>query len=95
MLLWKKGFISWAGLPPPYRGPYIWKSMKTLHFNVELPSTFQTVTVHMMSDFLLESWISFATCEKKQPGDGQKMLNYTAIQNVIRIYREKSFKYPF
>lgn len=68
----KKGFYFLGGVTPPYRGPYIWRSMKTMHFDVELPSTSQSVTVHMMSDFLLESWISFATCENKTVGGWAK-----------------------
>ncbi|EEM13876.1 MULTISPECIES: hypothetical protein [Bacillus] len=82
----EKGFYFLGGVSPPYRGPYIWKSMETLHFDVELPSTFQTVTVHMMSDFLLESWISFATCEKKTAGgwakDAELYCNSKRYKNI-------------
>ncbi|OMD48752.1 hypothetical protein BSK56_10745 [Paenibacillus borealis] len=64
----QKGYYFWGGVTPPYRGPYIWRKMETLNFTVELPSISQPVTVHMMKDFILESWISFATCEQRTVG---------------------------
>ncbi|MGG0717479.1 hypothetical protein ABE096_07735 [Robertmurraya massiliosenegalensis] len=64
----EKGYHFLGGVTPPYRGPYIWKNMHKLQFEVELPLAKQAVTVHMMSDFLLEGWMSFATCEHKHVG---------------------------
>lgn len=64
----EKGYYFLGGVTPPFRGPYIWRTMETHQYEVELPSTIQPVTVHMMSNFLLESWIGFATCEQKHVG---------------------------
>ncbi len=64
----EKGYYFLGGVTPPYRGPYIWRTMESADFEVELPSGQQHVTVYMMSDFLLEGWISFATCEHKWVG---------------------------
>ena len=68
----ERGYYFLGGVTPPYRGPYIWEKENILSFDVELPFSKQTVTVHMMSDFLLESWIGFATCENKHVGGWAK-----------------------
>ncbi|MNC35083.1 hypothetical protein D3C75_835520 [compost metagenome] len=64
----EKGYHFLGGITPPFRGPYIWRTMESQQFEVELPSGQQSVMVHMMSDFLLESWMSFATCEQQGVG---------------------------
>ncbi|WP_143013589.1 hypothetical protein [Paenibacillus jilunlii] len=64
----EKGYYFLGGVTPPYRGPYIWRTMESMDYKVELPSGLQHVTVYMLSDFLLEGWISFATCEHKWVG---------------------------
>ena len=68
----EKGFYFLGGVTPPFRGPYIWREMETLTFDVEIPSSIKSVTVQMMSDFILESWIGFATFNKKTVGGWAK-----------------------
>ncbi|WP_053217038.1 hypothetical protein [Virgibacillus senegalensis] len=67
-----KGYFFLGGVTPPFRGPYVWGKMEKLQYEVEIPAAIQRVTVNMMSDFLLESWISFATCEQKTVGGWAK-----------------------
>lgn len=68
----ERGYHFLGGVTPPFRGPYIWREERVLEFEVELPFAKRSVTVHMMSDFLLESWIGFATCENKHVGGWAK-----------------------
>jgi len=57
----KKGYSYVGGVTPPYRGPYIWKTTVKKEFNVALPDSEQKVTVYFISDFLMLSWLHFAT----------------------------------
>lgn len=68
----ERGYYFLGGVTPPFRGPYIWKNMESLQFDVELPGTIQPATVHMMYDFIMESWIGFATCAQKHVGGCSK-----------------------
>jgi hypothetical protein len=64
----EKGYYFLGGVTPPFRGAYIWKRMETFDFNVEIPQQSMTVSVHMMSDFLLEGWMGFATFNNRTFG---------------------------
>lgn len=64
----KKGYHFLGGVTPPYRGAYIWKRCEPIDFKVEIPHHSITVTVHMMSDFLLEGWMGFATFNNRTVG---------------------------
>ncbi|MDP4170580.1 MAG: hypothetical protein Q8906_08210 [Bacillota bacterium] len=68
----EKGYYFLGGITPPYRGPYIWKHMETLSFEVEIPQQSIAVSVHMISDFLLESWMGFVTFNKRTVGGWAK-----------------------
>ena len=57
----EKGYSFLGGVTPPYRGPYIWKTTIKKEFDVELPDSSQKVTVYFISDFLMLSWMHFAT----------------------------------
>lgn len=72
MIFEEKGYYFLGGVTPPFRGPYIWSRMESLQFDVEIPFALQTVNVKMMSDFILESWIGFATFGKKSVGGWAK-----------------------
>ncbi len=64
----KKGYYFLGGVTPPFRGAYIWGHMETLNFDVEIPNQFITVCVHMMSEFLLEGWMGYATFNNRAVG---------------------------
>lgn len=64
----EKGYYFLGGVTPPFRGAYIWKRMETLNFDVEIPNQMITVSVHMMSEFLLEGWMGYATFNNRAVG---------------------------
>ena len=64
----EKGYYFLGGVTPPFRGAYIWKRTETFNFNIEIPHQSITVSVHMMSDFLLEGWMGFATFNNRTFG---------------------------
>jgi len=68
----EKGYHFLGGVTPPYRGPYIWKTTTEKEFTVLLPHQVQKVTVYFMTDFLLQSWIHFATFGEKFAGGWAK-----------------------
>jgi len=57
----EKGYRFLGGVTYPYRGPYIWKTDRTQQYIVQLPYGEQTVTVHFLHDFLMHSWLHFAS----------------------------------
>lgn len=57
----KRGLNFLGGVTPPFRGPYIWRKEEIAEYEVELPDRKKTVEVHFMSEFLMESWLHFAT----------------------------------
>lgn len=64
----EKGYYFLGGVTPPFRGAYIWKRTEIFNFNVEIPNKLFAVSVHMMSDFLLEGWMGFATFNNRAVG---------------------------
>lgn len=68
----EKGYFFLGGVTAPFRGPYIWRKTEATTFTVEIPHTIQDLTVYMMSDFILDSWIGYATFHKKTVGGWAK-----------------------
>lgn len=68
----QKGYYFLGGVTAPYRGPYIWKNMEKKVYQVDLPHSTQEVTVYLMSDFLLHSWLHFATFGARATGGWAK-----------------------
>lgn len=68
----EKGYTFLGGRTMPYFGPYIWKTTKREDFKVELPCGEQSLTVFFISDFLMLSWIHFATFGRKHAGGWAK-----------------------
>lgn len=68
----EKGYSFLGGVTPPFRGPYIWKTTEKQTFHVELPNHSQDVTVYFLSDFIMQSWIHFATFGEKVVGGWAK-----------------------
>jgi hypothetical protein len=56
-----RGYYFLGGVTAPFRGPYIWRQEEKVEFDVSLPFGQQTVTVYFMTDFILQSWLHFAT----------------------------------
>ncbi|MFK9090395.1 hypothetical protein [Bacillus salipaludis] len=72
ILFAEKGYRFLGGVTSPFRGPYIWKTTKKMDFIVELPHEIQEVTVYFLSDFIMQSWIHFATFGEKFAGGWAK-----------------------
>ncbi|MFF2450277.1 hypothetical protein ACFVSW_24845 [Neobacillus sp. NPDC058068] len=68
----KKGYRFLGGVTSPFRGPYIWKTTDKKDFRVELPHQTQDVTVYFLRDFIMQSWIHFATFGEKFAGGWAK-----------------------
>jgi hypothetical protein len=68
----KKGYRFLGGVTSPFRGPYIWRTTDKKEFRVELPHQTQDVTVYFLRDFIMQSWIHFATFGEKFAGGWAK-----------------------
>lgn len=68
----EKGYSFLGGRTTPYCGPYIWKTTKKEDFLVELPYGDQKLTVFFASEFLMMSWLHFATFGKHHTGGWAK-----------------------
>lgn len=77
----EKGYSFLGGITPPYRGPYIWKTTVKKEFNVLLPDSEQRVIVYFISDFLMLSWIHFATIGRHCVGGWAKPEGLYYIDN--------------
>jgi hypothetical protein len=77
----EKGYSFLGGVTPPFRGPYIWKTTLKKEFNVSLTESEQAVMVYFISDFLMLSWIHFATMEKHWSGGWAKPEGMYYIDN--------------
>ncbi len=68
----EKGYYFLGGRTTPYRGPYIWKTTNKEDFLVELPCGNQKLTVFFISEFLMLSWLHFATFGRHHTGGWAK-----------------------
>ncbi|MFJ5712985.1 hypothetical protein [Neobacillus sp. NPDC093127] len=68
----QKGYRFLGGVTSPFRGPYIWRTTDKKEFRVELPHQTQDVTVYFLRDFIMQSWIHFATFGEKFAGGWAK-----------------------
>jgi hypothetical protein len=68
----EKGYSFLGGRTTPYRGPYIWKTINKEDFFVELPCGNQKLTVFFISEFLMLSWLHFATFGRHHAGGWAK-----------------------
>lgn len=68
----RKGYHFLGGYTLPYRGPYIWRKQEKKEYEVELPFSKQNMTIYLMDEFLLLSWLHFATFGLKSTGGWAK-----------------------
>ncbi len=68
----EKGYSFLGGRTTPFRGPYIWKTTNKEDFEVELPCGNQKLTVFFISEFLMLSWLHFATFGRHNTGGWAK-----------------------
>jgi hypothetical protein len=68
----RKGYHFLGGYTLPYRGPYIWRKQEKKEYEVELPFSKQNMTIYLMDEFLLLSWLHFAAFGLKSTGGWAK-----------------------
>ncbi|BCJ99041.1 hypothetical protein [Anaerocolumna chitinilytica] len=69
MIFQEKGYSFLGGMTMPFYGPYIWKTTRREDFLVELPCDKQEITLYFISDFLMISWLHFATFGRHYTGE--------------------------
>lgn len=56
-----RGLYFLGGITGGYYGPYIWRTMETKTYEVELPDRIQPYTVKLLDGFIARSWIDYLT----------------------------------
>lgn len=83
-----KGYSFLGGKTMPFYGPYIWHDTEKKEYEVELPLGSQRVTVYLLDDFLLQSWLHFATFGKKSTGGWAKPEGLYCVTNRYKNIEE-------
>ena len=63
-----KGFYFMGGKTSGYYGPYVWKSIETKIYSVELPKGTQNYTINFLDEFITTSWIDYLSFGKVGTG---------------------------
>lgn len=58
-LFQRRGLHFLGGMTSGYYGPYVWKTMETVSYEVELPDGIQTYRVRLLDGFLTRSWLDY------------------------------------
>ncbi|GIN73307.1 hypothetical protein J14TS2_37820 [Bacillus sp. J14TS2] len=82
----QKGFYFLGGKTNPHYGPYIWKTVDKKTYQVELPDTTEQVQVRLLDDFLMISWLHFATFGQVYTGGWAKE---DALYCILPRYQDK------
>ncbi|WP_156857388.1 hypothetical protein [Oceanobacillus sp. AG] len=57
----EKGFSFKGGRIEPHYGPFIWKTTDKKTYHVDIPDTTEIVQIYFLDEFLMLSWLHFAT----------------------------------
>jgi hypothetical protein len=76
-----KGYFFLGGYTLPYRGPYIWRQQEKREYEVELPFAKRKLTIYLMDEFLMTSWLHFATFGLKSTGGWAKPDGLYCVRN--------------
>ena len=91
-----RGYYFLGGVTAPYRGPYIWKTQEKVEYNVMLPSGNKKVTVYFLTDFLLCSWLDFATFGKVGTGGwATTEALYCVRKRYEKVLDKPTFQYSY
>lgn len=82
----QKGFYFLGGKTNPHYGPFIWKTANKKTYSVKLPNTTEEVQVWLLDDFLMLSWLHFATFGQVYAGGWAKK---DALYCILPNYRDK------
>lgn len=92
----EKGFGFLSGRVEPHYGPFIWKTIDKRMYHVELPDTTEEVQVCFLDDFLMLSWLHFATFGEVYAGGWtEKDALYCIVPNYRDILNEALFLVSF
>lgn len=67
-----------GGKTSGWYGPYVWKTMETLSYDVELPEGIQSYSVRLLDGFLMRSWMDCLSFGEVTPGgwtDGEGIIH--------------------
>ncbi|MFD0771733.1 hypothetical protein ACFQZ1_23655 [Bacillus sp. CGMCC 1.60114] len=91
-----RGFYFLGGVTPPYRGPYIWRKEEKIEYEVILPDKSKKVVVYFMSDFIMQSWLHFATFgERAAGGWASKNALYCVKERYEKVLNKPDFLYSY
>lgn len=91
-----RGFYFQGGVTPPYRGPYIWKNEEKVEYEIILPGKSKKVVVYFMSDFIMQSWLHFATFgERATGGWASKNALYCVKERYEKVLNKPDFLYSY
>ncbi|ASK64143.1 hypothetical protein CFK37_19290 [Virgibacillus phasianinus] len=82
----EKGLYFIGGKVEPHYGPFIWKTTDKKTYHVDIPDTREMVQVCFLDDFLMLSWLHFATFGKVYAGGWAKE---DALYCILPNYRDK------
>lgn len=82
----QKGFHFFGGKIDPHYGPFIWKTADKRTYQVDIPETREEVQVWFMDDFLMMSWLHFATFGEVYAGGWAKE---DALYCILPRYRDE------
>ena len=63
-----KGYYFMGGKTSGYYGPYVWKSIETKSYKVELPAGNQEYRIDLLDGFITKSWIDYLSFGEISPG---------------------------
>lgn len=82
----EKGFSFLGGKVEPHYGPFVWKTVDKSMYHVDIPDTTELVQVCFLDDFLMLSWLHFATFGEVYAGGWAKE---DALYCILPNYRDK------
>ncbi|CAG9613359.1 hypothetical protein BACCIP111899_02574 [Bacillus rhizoplanae] len=91
-----RGFYFLGGITPPYRGPYIWRKEEKAEYEIILPDKSKKVVVYFMSDFIMQSWLHFATFGGRATGGwASKNALYCVKERYEKVLNKPDFLYSY
>lgn len=88
----EKNYFFLGGRVLPHYGPFIWKKSDKKMHHVELLDTTEEVQVNFLDDFLMLSWLHFATFGEVYAGGWAEK---DALYCILPNYRDKLETDPF
>jgi hypothetical protein len=92
----ERGYHFLGGITPPFWGPYVWKTQVEENFNVQIPSGTERLKVYFLKDFLMLSWLEFASLGLVKTGGWAKEDGlYCVFESYKSILDKSNFAVSF